>query len=198
MLCSKRKAFSFVVESSRSLLYYEARQKITRSDSRGLEAEHSGVVGGSGDSDITSLGDVLDSHCRPSLTGHSDPCGSAAASTADFKEVVGGPAGSLPGFAGIGADLELGGTALGVDNLSREPVLGDTGFHVNGKRSGDGASNVIPAHVNDPGAFRSQVREGVLIEIEVVGTTSGTLIGNHCGNGLAVWASHRHLMRSNN
>lgn len=158
---------------------------------------HLGVVGSSSDSDITSLGNVLDSHCRSSLAGHPNPRSRGARTTADFEKVIGGSGGSLPGLAGVCADLELGGTALGVDDLSREPVLRDTGFHVDGKRSGNGADDVVPGHRNDSLRFRGQVGEGVLIEIKVVGTTSRALVGNHCGDALAVGSLHGHLLRSN-
>jgi hypothetical protein len=152
---------------------------------------HLGVVGSSGNSDITGLGDVLDNDSIALLRSDSNPCYRSARTRVQFKKVVGGSGSSLPGFARISAELELGGTELGIDDLSREPVLRDTRLHVDGKRSGNGADDVVPSNCNNTGRFGGQVGEGILVEIEVVGTTTRALVGDHCSDALAVRSLHR-------
>jgi hypothetical protein len=183
-------ASSFVAKFSTLLLYYEASQESRDSLSLVWSRNHSSVVGSCGNSDITGLGDVLDNNLSASFGRDANPCRCGATTRADLKEIVGGSGGSLPCLAGIDANLELGGAELGVDDLSREPVLRNTGLHVDGKRSSDGARNIVPSDSNHAGRFGGQVGESVLVKVEVVGTTPRALVGDHCSDALAVGTFH--------
>lgn len=146
------------------------------------------IVGSSSGSDITSLRDVLDGNSGASLTGDSDPGRGGTGAGRDLEEVVGGSGSSLPSLARVGADLKLGGAALGIDDLSREPVLRYTGLHVDRERGGDGTSDVVPRHIDDASGLGSKLGEGILIKIEVVGATTWALVGDHGSDALAIGA----------
>jgi len=134
------------------------------------------VVGSSGDSGITGLGDILDHDLGTSVASNSDPSRSCSDAARNLEEVVGCPGGGDPCLARVNRDLHLGSTAVGVDDLSGEPILRDTTLHVDLEVALDRARDVFPADINDASGSGSKLGESVLEEVEMVRSTAWALV----------------------
>ena len=138
---------------------------------------------------ISSHGHVLHHDYCARMARDPDPCRRSANTGGDLKEVVVRPCRHFPRLAPIGGSLELRGAAVGVDDLSGEPVLRNAGLHVNLEKSGDYfTGNVVPCDVDDAGRWRVERRKCIRVEVEVIGTAARALVNDlQHKSGVCYW-----------
>ncbi len=98
--------------------------------------------------------DVVDDDDVAVDAGDADGDGRRAEAAVVLEEVVRLPRGAGPRGAAVGADLEAGDGAVGVDDLHAEPVGRDAVFVVQLQGRRDPAVDEGPGHGDDAGGGR--------------------------------------------
>jgi hypothetical protein len=133
------------------------------------------------DTRITRHRHILDNNTLPILARNPHARLRSSHPTRDLKEVVVRPLRLFPRLAAIDRNFELGGPAVGVYDLSGEPVLRDAGFEVDSQRAGDERAAVDKLVRRVDYSFARVGFEGcpgVLEEVEVAGVAFGALVYN--------------------
>lgn len=113
------------------------------------------------------------------MAGSPDPSSRGSNTARNLKKVVVSAGRRPPRVALIGGDLELRGTAVGIDDLRAEPVLRDAGLHVDLERARDvRARYVIPGQVDDSLGFIGEGFKGVGEKVEMVVTAARAFVND--------------------